>query len=173
MPCSCAEIQHSVLKGCLAAVKWVALCPVKKSMSLLQLTYMTNLESNLDLGERCRTLSSLQRTDKAQHTVSGKFAFTYFTWELINCVYFWGNPLKVGAEMKQNNVCMQIPCVFLPVSFYTVPLSCYCSLIAQAHTADLKQLSYLKLSCVMISVTHRSISLLRYVSAQYLITEQK
>lgn len=49
---------------------------------------MTNLERNLDLGERCRAVSSFQCTDKAQHAVSGIFAFTYFTWELINCVYF-------------------------------------------------------------------------------------
>lgn len=131
MPCSCAEVQPRVLKGCLAAQRWVALCTVKKSMCFLQLTCMTNLESNLDLGERCRTASSLQCTDKAQHTVSGKFVFTYFTWELINCVYFWGNPPKAGGEMKQNNVCMQIPCEYLPVSFYTLPLSCHFSLITQ------------------------------------------
>lgn len=57
-------------------------------MSFLELTCMTNLERNLDLGERCRAVSSFQCTDKAQHAVSGIFAFTYFTWELINCVYF-------------------------------------------------------------------------------------
>lgn len=158
MLCSYAEVQHRVLKGCLAAVRWVAPRTVKKSMSSLQLTCMTNLESNLDLGECCRTVSSLQCTDKAPHTVSGKFAFTYFTWELINCVYFWGNPLKAGAKMKQNNVCMQIPRVFLPVSFYTVPLSATSD--CSDHTVGLKQLSYLKLSYMMISVTHRSISLL-------------
>lgn len=131
MLCFCAEVPRSVLKGCLAAVRWVALCTVTKSMSFLLLTCMTNLETNLDLGERCRTLSSLQCTDKAQHTVSDKFAFTCFTWELVNCVYFWENPLKAGAEMNQNNVCMQIPCVFPPVLFYTVPWSCHLSLNTQ------------------------------------------
>lgn len=109
MPCSCAEVQHCVLKGCLAAVRWVALCTVKKSISFLQLVCMTNLECNLDLGESCRTVSS-QCTDKAQHTVSGKFAFTYFTWELIKGVYFGRNPLKTGSEMNQNNACMHVPC---------------------------------------------------------------
>lgn len=131
MLCFCAEVPRSVLKGCLAAVRWVALCTVTKSMSFLLLTCMTNLETNLDLGERCRTLSSLQCTDKAQHTVSGKFAFTCFTWVLVNCVYFCENPLKAGAEMNQNNVCMQIPCVFPPVLFYTVPWSCHFSLNTQ------------------------------------------